>query len=130
MPFDWREFLIVAHELRNHSGEGVQRTCLGRVYYYVYNLGLTKARAQNFTGKLPGLHKKLWDWCQRQTDPTIKQMGVYGLRMHALRMSADYYDTPIPNLAREVKTQLARAQQFETLVARSNGQTPPAGLPP
>jgi len=130
MPFDWREFLIVAHGLRNDTGEGVQRTCLGRVYYYVYNLGLTKARALNFTEKQPGLHRKLWDWCQRQTDPTIKQMGVYGLRMHSLRISADYYDTPIPNLALEVKRQLVRAQQFEALVAKSNGQPPPAGLAP
>jgi len=48
MPFDWREFLIVAHGLRNDNREGVQRTCLGRTYYYVYNLGLMKARAINF----------------------------------------------------------------------------------
>lgn len=53
MPFDWREFLIVAHGLRHDNREGVQRTCLGRTYYYVYNLGLTKARAINFTGQTP-----------------------------------------------------------------------------
>jgi hypothetical protein len=130
MPFDWRAFLTVAHELRNNTGEGVQRTCLGRVYYYVYHLGLTKAQALNFTEKPPGLHTKLWKWCERQTDPTIKRMGNHGLRMLARRISADYSDAPIPNLAHQVKTQLARAQQFETLVARSNGQTPPAGLAP
>lgn len=130
MPFDWREFLIFAHGLRNDTGEGVQRTCLGRTYYYVYHLGLTKARALNFTDKLPGLHKKLWNWCSRQRDPIIKQMGIYGLRMHSLRISADYDDTPIPNLANEVKKQLTRAQGFEVLVAKSNGQTPPAELTP
>ena len=42
MPFDWREFLIVAHSLRKETSEGVQRTCIGRTYYYVYNLGLAK----------------------------------------------------------------------------------------
>jgi hypothetical protein len=130
MPFDWREFLTVAHGLRNDRSEGVQRTCLGRTYYYVYNLGLTKARTLSFTERPPSLHKKLWDWCQKHTDRTIKQMGVYGLRMHSLRLDADYKNTPIPNLAIEVKTQLSRAQAFESLVAASNGQPPPPRLAP
>jgi hypothetical protein len=130
MPFDWREFLIVAHGLRNDNREGVQRTCLGRTYYYVYNLGLIKARAINFTGKKPGLHTKLWDWCQKHSDPTIKQLGVLGPRLYSLRIAADYNDAPISNLAAEVRTQLSRAQVFEGLVAQSNGQTPPPVLPP
>ncbi len=130
MPFDWRGFLIVAHGLRNDPDEAVQRTCLGRAYYYVYNLGLIKARALNFRDKQPSLHRKLWDWCQRHTDPIIRQMGVSGLRMHSLRLDADYKDTVIPNLASEVKTQLSRARAFETLVAQSDGQVPPAALAP
>jgi hypothetical protein len=130
MPFDWREFLIVAHGLRHDNREGVQRTCLGRTYYYVYNLGLTKARAINFTGQTPGLHKKLWDWCQKHPDRTVRRMGIYGLRLHSLRIDADYNAAPIPNLAVEVRTQLARAQAFEGLVAQSNGQAPPSALPP
>ena len=40
MPFDWREFLIIAHELRTDRRESAQRTCLGRAYYYVYHLPL------------------------------------------------------------------------------------------
>lgn len=103
MPFDWREFLVVAHGLRKHKGEGVQRTCLGRIYYYVYNLGLAVARSRGFTERPPGLHRKLWDWCQKQSDANIKQMGIDGLRMHSLRISADYDSNPIPNLAGEVK---------------------------
>jgi hypothetical protein len=128
MPFDWREFLIVAHGLRNDTGEGAQRTCLGRAYYYVYNLGLSNARALNFTQEPPGLHKKLWAWCQMQRDPRIIKMGTLGLRMHSIRLDADYRDTPIANLASEVKTQLSRAQTFEGLVAQSNGSAPPAAL--
>ncbi len=100
MPFNWREFLIVAHGLRNDTSEGVQRTCLGRIYYYVYNLGLAKARALTFTEKQPGLHRKLWDWCQKQTDPTIKRMGVYGLRMHSLCTHLEFLPTIMTNLFR------------------------------
>ena len=58
MPFDWRDFLVIAYELRNDSREGVQRTCLGRTYYYIYNLGLSKAQTLTFSQKPPGLHKK------------------------------------------------------------------------
>lgn len=130
MSFDWREFLVLAHELRDDPREGVQRACLGRTYYYVYNLGLTRARALNFSEAPPSLHKKLWAWCQRQTNPTIKQLGIDGLRMHLLRIDADYYDAPIQNLTGEVKKQLGRAQALERKVAQSSGQTPPAALAP
>jgi hypothetical protein len=129
MPFDWRDFLIVAHRWRNDPSEGVKRTCLGRTYYYVYNLGLIKARTMNFQGKLPGLHNQLWRWCQSQTDTNIRQMGVWGARMHSLRIAADYYDTAIPSLSVEVQTQLSRAQRFEGFVANSNNQNPPPPLP-
>lgn len=130
MPFDWREFLLVAHELRNDSRESIRRTCLGRTYYYIYNLGLIKARSLNFRETPPGLHKKLWTWCQKQTDPNIRKMGAYGLRMLSLRHDADYENSPIPNLAGEVRTQLSRAQKFEELVSQINGQRPPTPLAP
>ena len=130
MPFNWRDFLIVAHELHNDSRESVQRTCLGRSYYYVYNLSLTEARAMRFVGKPPGLHRQLWDWCQKHADPNIKRIGIDGLRMHSLRIDADYRAMPIPSLAREVRTQLSRAQSIEALIALGKGQTPPTALKP
>ncbi len=133
MPFDWRDFLLIAHELRNDSREGVQRTCLGRTYYYVYNLGLVKAKSLNFTyqkAKGGGSHKQLWDWCQKQSDPTIKQIGNLGNSIFSNRIRADYYDTLIPNLAGEVIKQLVKARDFEVLVAKSNGQQPPSPLGP
>ena len=47
--------------------------------------------------------------------------------MKSFRVSADYYDS-IPDLAAKVKLQLERAQEFETLVAKSNGQPLPPRL--
>jgi hypothetical protein len=130
MPFDWREFLVLAHELRRDSRESVQRTCLGRTYYYVYNLGLTKARTLNFNDMPPSLHRELWTWCQKHRDPIIQRLGIDGSRMHALRIDADYKDARIRNLAGEVEKQLGRAQAFECSVAQSSGQPPPASLSP
>ena len=129
MPFDWREFLIIAHELHNQTGEGAHRTCLGRAYYYVYNLGLAKASALGFRrNPQSSTHKQLWDWCQKHQDPNIKQMGITGNRMKSSRVEADYHDS-VSNLPSKVRQQLTRAQEFETLVARSNGQPPPPPLP-
>lgn len=121
---------MVAHRLQNDPSEGAQRTCLGRAYYYVYNGGLIKARTLSFDKERPGLHKKLWAWCEKHADPDIRSMGTPGLRMYSLRIEADYSDAPIKNLAGEVKMQLTRAQNFEGLVAKSNGQLPPPTLVP
>ena len=130
MLFDWREFLIVAHELRNDPREGIQRTSIGRAYYYVYNLGLIMAKTEKFSiiSGRGGMHKQLW--YQSHTNPIIREMGIQANRMHATRISADYRDARVPDAAREVKTQLRRAQTFETLRAQVNGQTPPAALAP
>jgi hypothetical protein len=132
MAFDWRDFLVVAHEQRNDQREGIQRTSLGRAYYYVYNLGLTKATTQNFSMRRGqgGSHRQLWDWFQKHSDMTIRQMGVEANRMYSNRISADYNDAPIPTAAYEVKLQLRRAQKFETLMAQINGQQPPTPLAP
>jgi hypothetical protein len=128
MPFDWREFLIIAHELRNQASEGAQRTSLSRAYYYVFNLGLNHATRLGFrsTRNSP-LHKQLWDWYNRQTNPDIRQMGFTGNRMRSFRVQADYHNS-IPDLAVKVRRQLESAQEFETLVAQSNGQPPPPRL--
>lgn len=129
MPFDWREFLIVAHELRNDPREGVRRTCLGRAYYYVYNLGLNIARQKHWPEPKYSLHKMLWDWYQKQSDKNSKQLGILGSRMYSLRIESDYKDHPLSD-PQAVSKQLQRARDFEIVVARSNGQTPPPGFAP
>jgi hypothetical protein len=128
MPFDWREFLIIAHELRTDQRESVQRTCLGRAYYYVYNLGLEMAQQMRWPKPSRSLHKALWDWCQSQPDVNIRQLGTLGSRMHSLRIDSDYRAGPLSD-AQAVEKQLSRARDFEVLVAQQNGQTPPTALP-
>jgi len=44
MPFDWRDFLLFAHELRNESLESKRRTSIRRAYYYIYNVALVEAK--------------------------------------------------------------------------------------
>ena len=130
MPFDWRGFLIVAHSLRNNYDEGALRTCLSRIYYYLFNLGLIKARQMNFKEHPPELHRKLWDWCQKSSDAEINSLGLMGNRLKSLRIQADYRVNPIQHLAAEVQDQLANARMFEAIIAKKNGVAPPPALKP
>ena len=127
MPFDWREFLIVAHELRHDQREGVQRTCLGRAYYYVYNLGLKMARQMSWPEPSYGRHSKLWKWCENHSDRNIRRIGELGSRMYAFRIDSDYRDRPLSD-PQAVEKQLSRARDFEARVAQQTNQTPPTAL--
>jgi hypothetical protein len=129
MPFDWREFLLVAYELRHDQREAVRRTCLGRAYYYVYNLGLHMARQMHWPEPRRSLHRALWAWCQTQSDINIRRLGLWGAEMYALRIDADYKDQPLSD-PQAVRKQLTRALDFERVVAQRTGQTPPADLAP
>ena len=128
MPFDWRDFLVIAHELRNDRREGVQRTCLGRAYYYVYNVGLEMARRMRWSEPSHSLHRELWKWCQSHSDMNIKFLGNLGSRMYSLRIDSDYKARPLSD-PQAVEKQLNRARDFEVRAARQNGQPPPTALP-
>src|SRR3954452_18909206 len=97
MALDRRDFLVVAHEMRNDPREGIQRTSLGRAYYYVYNLAVAHAKAQSFrtVRGQSGSHQQLWSCFQSHSDLRIRQLGIEANRMYANRISADYKDAPI-----------------------------------
>jgi hypothetical protein len=128
MPFDWREFLVIAHELCIDRRESAQRTCLGRAYYYVYNLGLEMARQMKWSELGRSVHRALWNWCQKHSDLNIRKLGNLGSRMYSLRIDSDYKAQPISD-PQAVEKQLERARVFEVLVAQQDGQTPPTALP-
>jgi hypothetical protein len=127
MLFDWREFLIIAYELRIDQREAAKRTCLGRAYYYVFNLGLEMARQMGWSKPERSVHTALWKWCERHSDINIKRLGNLGFRMHSLRIDSDYIARPLSD-AQAVQKQLGRARDFEVRVAQQNGQTPPTAL--
>ncbi len=48
MAFDWRDFFLFAHELRNEKQESKQRSAIGRAYYYIYNAAKIEAKRLGF----------------------------------------------------------------------------------
>jgi len=53
MAFNWREFFLLAHELRKETQESKRRTSIGRAYYYVYNIALVEAQKRGYSHKMP-----------------------------------------------------------------------------
>ena len=100
MAFDWREFSIFAHELRNEPAESKRRTAIGRAYYYAYNVAKIEAKKLGFNESDPslrgGLHQRLWDWCLKHNNPGIVTLEDSGDTLKARRTSADYRTLPSP----------------------------------
>ena len=132
MPFDWRDFLLFAHELRHETQESKQRTAIGRAYYYVYNVALSEARKLGYNPNAQssvGLHKKLWSWCQAQPSADIVELGDSGSTLHARRISVDYRLATSLGLRNDVQKQLDEARAFEILLAQICRTIPPPPLP-
>lgn len=134
MVFDWRNFLLLAHELRTDHRENVQRTCISRAYYHAFNLGLNKAKIDEYNPKLSplkkaGEHARLWNWYLTHPGVDLKQMGDIGGTMRARRVEADYKASTRPTLQQDLQKQLDEARAFELLLSQITGQAAPPGLP-
>jgi hypothetical protein len=140
MAFDWRDFFLFAHELRNETDESKQRTSVGRAYYYAYNAALIEAQKLGFNpnapapripGKKPsGVHQKLWDWCMSQTgNQDLINLGDSGNTLKGRRTAADYkIAQTILITTRLVQQQLDETRDFEVLLAQIAKASPPPPL--
>jgi hypothetical protein len=135
MTFDWRDFFLFAHQLRNETEECKQRTSIGRAYYYAYNAALIEARKRGFDPKDPslqringGVHQKLWGWYLLQSDQDLLALGDSGNTLKGRRTSADYYSR-LPTTLQLVQRQLDETRDFELLLARIKSEPDPPPLP-
>jgi len=112
MPFDWNNFLTLAHELATKMDEASKRTAISRAYYCVFNLAL--ARAESKVGPRPQkVPSHQWCWDQYISTPnlTCRQLGNTGDRMKRMRAKADYVATDNPRLDDEVQRMLQEAHE-------------------
>lgn len=138
MAFDWRDFFLLAHELRIETEESKQRTSIGRAYYYAYNTALIEAKKLGFNpmassprNKQAGVHQKLWDWYLGQGgNQDLIDLGDSGNTLKGRRTTVDYYRFPFPALSQTlVKQQLDETRDFEILLARITQTPAPPPLP-
>ncbi len=139
MAFDWRDFFLFAHQLRNETDESKKRTSIGRAYYYAYNAALIEAQKLGFNpnalgipGKKPGgVHQKLWDWYMSQTgNQDFINLGDSGNTLKGRRTAADYKIAPTILITPQlVQQQLDETRDFEMLLAQIAKASPPPALP-
>jgi hypothetical protein len=132
MAFDWRDFFLFAHQLRHEQQENIQRTAIGRAYYYAFNVALVEARKLGFNPASPSLrrmsvHQRLWSWCQSQANKDLVALGDSGNTLKARRTSMDYILFNAPS-HQDVQKQLDETRHFEVLLARITNR--PAPLSP
>jgi hypothetical protein len=93
MPFDWREFLVLAETLLESRSEAAYRSAISRAYYSVYNQASERAQKNEckFDPAIDaGMHKKCWGFYRKGPDPNCAQLGVDGDRLRESRVRADY----------------------------------------
>lgn len=125
MPFDWNEYLALAHRLAAANDDASKRSAISRAYYFVFNIAF--ARAEATAGTFPGgetSHKLCWDRYERTPDPNCRRLGIEGTRMKRLRVKADYKAADMPRLDDEVRRMLMAAQQFRASLDALNPRYP------
>ena len=93
MPFDWQDYYVLAKELSEREEEAALRSAISRAYYAAFCSAQIKVmqRASDLIGEEgQGSHEVVWRWFRRQSNRSLAEIGVWGLRLRDDRVSADY----------------------------------------
>ena len=128
MPFNWNDFLSLAHQLAKSTDVASKRTAISRAYYCIFNVAFDRAISTGcqYPGK-EGRHQWCWRQYSRSQDRSCTRLGTAGDRMKRRRVRVDYEAADIPRLDEETLRMLTDAQQFLTALAALNPRYP---LPP
>lgn len=113
MPFDWREYLVLAKELGTDGRESTGRASISRAYYCTYHLGRIFAISSGYSEPAQSAHYALWNWYESQPNVQLRALGVQGNRLKKLRVKADYRADLIPRLSNVVQDSLRDAEEFK-----------------
>lgn len=102
MPFDWREFLALAHDLRGRTGTGYSqeasdRTTVSRAYYAAFGCvrAFAESRLRFQSQRTAADHTLLINYLQR--DPRWINLANILRRLRGWRNQCDY-DSDVPDL--------------------------------
>lgn len=97
--FDWGDYLRLAHQLAQDSGEAEQRSAISRSYYAAYCMARNWLipRDRHIRAGSKSIH--IWHRFERDSDRTWRRIGVEGKRLKSRREEADYSNkvTSLPN---------------------------------
>jgi uncharacterized protein (UPF0332 family) len=111
-PFDWSTYLMLAESLAQKSDEASLRSAISRAYYYVFHLGLERAKRNGYKPKeTEASHSQLWINYTGSPEPACAKLGEIANRLKLHRVRADY-ENVIPRLAELVPTVITDARDF------------------
>jgi uncharacterized protein (UPF0332 family) len=93
MPFDWKEFLVLARALSKNPDEASLRSAVSRAYYCAFNIAMARAEENGYRPKgdaTGGMHDLLWQLYGRNQDVICQEISLLGPRMKWRRVKADY----------------------------------------
>ncbi len=116
--FDWSDFLDVAEELANRTGdEAALRTAIGRAYYAAF--GTARDRLIRSGVRIPqagAAHAVVWDRFHASPNRAERRIANLGRQLRKRRSWADY-DASYPNVASEARKAVRWARQVLTDLA-------------
>jgi len=118
MSFDWGEYLRLAKELVNRSGEAELRSAISRAYYSIFRRACKILKSKNIPITESGVdHQLVPEVLKARPDihPIAPQLGIYLERLRDDRRRADYYDD-FPNLDKQAKLDVLIAEDCENLI--------------
>jgi uncharacterized protein (UPF0332 family) len=87
--FDWREYLVLARELRSKQSEASLRSSISRAYYAAFCTALYRLHPNGRDSLSRDSHASLWQEYRHQ-GRAFSHIGVRGDRIRKDRQAADY----------------------------------------
>lgn len=116
MPFDWSEYLVLAHLLAKEESEDCKRTAISRAYYAVFHAAVA-LYPDPISTKVDS-HQTVWKWFIRK-GRLHKKVGVEGQRLKVRRRNADY-ESEIANVDAEAEHAIQSADRIMGDITRLN----------
>ena len=115
--FDWSDFLDVAEELAQRTGdEAALRTAIGRAYYAA--LGMARDHLARSGIRIPqaAAHTIVWDRFRASPDRAERRIANLGQQLRKRRRRADY-DASYPDIASDARKVVRWARRLLTDLA-------------
>ena len=130
MPFDWRDYLILADGLVGMTAESAKRSAISRAYYAAFHKAeevYSNNHAAYLQTRGTQSHYDVWNWFESHPALSYKKIGTAGKNLKRRREDADYRDM-FPGVAQQAVYQVARAKEIIQGIDRISA--PPRGVPP
>ena len=122
MSFDWGEYLRLAKELANKSGEAELRSAISRAYYSIFRRACKVLESKNIQITRSGMdHQLVPEILKARNDihPDARQLGIHLERLRDDRRRADYEDK-FPNIEKQAKLDILIAEECDKILKLLN----------